>query len=482
MLNIGSNRECFFDDTLIDTGNTTAEFRVHHPVRRECVLEHDAPWEGDGCNFHNLFYDDGIWRMYYLGWGMVAREWGLGSRDGIRICYAESRDGIHWEKPSLGICEYNDSKDNNIIFDSESFGAAIDNFMVFRDDNPVCRPEEKYKAAALVKRDGKRWLGAFCSPDGIHFKEAGIITDKGVFDTLNVVFWDSGRQKYFAYVRNFHKNTETTPPTLPTEQAVRDIRVCESEDFVNWSEPQRLIYNDVEDSPLYTNNVMVYPRAPHMFVGFPTRYYCRPGWSPNYDELCGHEVRKYRYNAEAREGLVITDCLFMCSHDGLHFTRYDEAFLPPPPENPSSWVYGDCYMARGLIETPSDIDGADPEYSMLVPDNHGDLTDSTRLIRYTIRMDGFVSLHAGAKEERIVTKPFIFEGSELFVNFATSARGYLYITLIGEDGTRMESCETFGNSIHRCIRFGGDVSTLSGKPVTMEVRMLDADIYAMKFE
>ena len=81
----------------------------------------------------------------------------------------------------------------------------------------------------------------------------------------------------------------------------------------------------------------------------------------------------------------------------------------------------------------------------------------------------------------VVTKPFVFEGNELRINFATSARGYAYVTLEAEDGTRLESCETFGNSIDRLIHFNGDLSSLSGKTVTMTVRLLDADLYSFRF-
>jgi hypothetical protein len=29
------------------------------------------------------------------------------------MCYAVSEDGLHWEKPNLGLVEYNGSKENN---------------------------------------------------------------------------------------------------------------------------------------------------------------------------------------------------------------------------------------------------------------------------------------------------------------------------------------------------------------------------------
>ena len=58
MLNIGTNRECFFDTWLIDKSKTTAELRLHGPQRREVVLTHEKAWEGDGSDFHNFFFDD----------------------------------------------------------------------------------------------------------------------------------------------------------------------------------------------------------------------------------------------------------------------------------------------------------------------------------------------------------------------------------------------------------------------------------------
>lgn len=91
MLSIGSRRECFFDEYLIDTERTTAEFRLHEPVRRECVLVHDAPWEGDGCDYHNIVKDGDLYRMYYLGLWMLEK----GKGKDIYVCYAESTDGLH---------------------------------------------------------------------------------------------------------------------------------------------------------------------------------------------------------------------------------------------------------------------------------------------------------------------------------------------------------------------------------------------------
>ena len=470
MIDIGKNRECFFDDYLIDPEKTTAEFRVHNPVYRGPVMTHSEFWEGDGCDYHNFFYDDGIWRMYYLGWKM------LDANDGIRVCYAESRDGLNWMKPRLGIVEYKGSKDNNIILPG-----SFDNFMVFKDGNPKCPPDKKYKAVAAGRRDGKNCLDRYFSADAVHFvKDEVPVTWDGAFDSLNVAFWDDRRQKYMCYFRGFHEAEGGLAKGI-APQPIRDIRCIESADFEHWSDFRLLDFGDAEDIPLYTNLVQPYYRAPQLYIGFPTRYIQRPGWNGTFDELCGREKRLARMEKSERYGLTVTDCVFMVSRDGVRFRRYDEAFMPPLPENGKNWVYGDCYPARGLMELPSGIPGADPELSIFAYDNHW-MGEPARFVRYTIRLDGFVSLHAGAGEQAAVTKPFVYDGSQLRVNFSTSARGYMVFTLTGEDGTVIISEETFGNTTDRKVVFpDAAVASLSGRPVTLRVVMRDADLYSIRF-
>ena len=65
----------------------------------------------------------------------------------------------------------------------------------------------------------------------------------------------------------------------------------------------------------------------------------------------------------------------------------------------------------------------------------------------------------------------------------SSAWGYLYFTLILPDGKRVESTEVFGNSTEKRIHFPEqDLARWSGQEVTLEVRMRDADLYAIRFE
>ena len=503
MINIGDRREVFFDDFIINEEKTTAERRLHKPIRRGVAITHDEVWEGNHCLFSSAFYAEGKWHLYYrAGTG----EPGLKSFVG----YAESLDGITWVKPTLGIIDIQGSKQNNAVIDMDmaaEWGCKhLNDCHVFYDTNPNCSKEQKYKA--VISTAGDESLISLVSPDGLHFNYHGLITNDGAFDSQNLAFWSEEHGKYFCYFRHEHIpngeatfeeysflqatadklwDDETQSTRLPgpeDEQAkmMRDVKVMESLDFIHWSE-SRLIGLKDDKVQLYTNVVSPYPRAPHIFVGFPTRYHERKAWTPNYDELCGKNYRRMKIEKQyARSGLVITDGLFMCSRDGYEFERYDEAFLPPPVEHPHAWVYGDCYVTAGLIETPSDIPWADNEYSLFVGENYGSYKGYNLLVRYTIRLDGFVSRHAGDDEKRLVTKEFTYDGDNLYANIATSAKGHAYFTLKYGDES-YDSYEIFGNSVDKKISFidPDAVKKLSGKTVTLEIKLLDADLYAIRF-
>ncbi len=500
MIDIGSRRECFFDNYLIDEDKTTAEKRLHKPVRRNVLMELDQPWEGSHTYFFSTLFAEGKWRMYYVCQHGSPRY----------VAYAESDDAEHWVRPDLGIVEYNGSTHNNLIFspamleEQFDFIGGFDNMSVFYDENPACPADEKYKMTCM-------WIGhaallLMMSADGIHFTKSRMITSDGAFDSQNRMFWSPEHKKYFCYYRWEHDPADGTDvmdksytdrianalydpmrfllrePGEGTASFLRDVRVIESEDGIHWSE-QKLIDTTGNDYQLYTNAVFPYPRAPHVLVGFPLRYVERKAWTKNYEELCGRDERMTRMQKMARLGLAISDGLFMSSRDGYHFTKYDEAILPPPPESPDAFVYGDGTATPNLIEVPSELSGADNEYMLQIRENFRSTNGPAKLVKYTIRLDGFVSLHAGGETVKAVTKEFTYTGDNLYANIATSARGSAYFTLRCGD-EEYTSVEVFGNSVHKRIRFEDDeaVARFSGKPVTLTMTMLDCDIYAIKFE
>lgn len=49
------------------------------------------------------------WRMWY-----AARDASKDVVDGMRVAYAESKDGLNWKKPDLGLVEYKGDRHNNL--------------------------------------------------------------------------------------------------------------------------------------------------------------------------------------------------------------------------------------------------------------------------------------------------------------------------------------------------------------------------------
>ena len=335
VLDLGKGRQVFWDDYLVDNKQTTATLVLNHPVKLEPPFEFNAPWEGNWVSYPLISKFDDTYRMYYItGTAIDASD--LQTDTGrSRVCMIESRDGITWTRPSLGIVDWNGSTDNNIVFSTDEH--LVDNFFVFQDENPKCPADEKIKATAMIENrqitfaEGRRALWCFTSSDGLHFKKAFKMTDSsvpdgGIFDSTNVTFWDKTTEKYVAFVRGIHDG-----PGRGTAGGLRDVRYMESEDLKTWTKPQVLDFGDSDDVELYTNNVSRYYRAPNIFLGFPTRYTERHWLVKNFDYLGGKENVEMRKQAakvfEPREGFVITDGLFMTSHDGLNWHKFDEAIF-----------------------------------------------------------------------------------------------------------------------------------------------------------
>lgn len=491
VIDIEDRREMFWSDYLIDNDRTTARLRVNQPTKLEPPMNMDAPWEGNSISYPQILpMQDGTYRMYYItGTHMANTFTGI---SGTVLCMLESCDGIEWTRPNLGVVEFDGSKDNNIVM-TESEENVLDNFFVLRDEKPGCPPDELYKALTLIENPAKESIGArelwcWISPDGIHFKKGWMMTDGtvpngAIFDSMNIAYWDSEKGKYVAYVRGLHD-----APGRGTANGLRDIRYIESEDFRNWSNPVILDYCGGDDYELYTNNIQKYYRAPHILTGFPTRYTERHWWTRNNDFMGEENVALRKQAAQKLERLafVQTDGLFMSSHDGMNWHRFDEAMFSCDAENPYNWVYGDGYPAYGMIETPRPYPHTTNEISMYLIEGHQRVKPN-RMYRYVIRLDGFASYRADYEQKVVCTKPLMFEGEKLTLNFKTSARGYIFVRVLDYYGKPFEgfqSYELFGDAYDRPVLFdsGAELSKLKGKPIRLEFLMSDADIYSMKFE
>ena len=470
-IDIGSRLELLTDSHLIERLTGGARQQLHPPEPREVALRMERPWEGNAVNYVTVFRDGNLYRMYYRGADVIyTRE---GYRDGHRevTCYAESKDGIEWTRPILGLFEFNGSKENNIVWD----GIGRHNFTPFKDANPAAGAEAKYKALGYGETPAGKGLFRFQSADGIHWSmtPAKPVITKGAFDSQNLAFWDAERGEYREYHRDFLKG--------------RDIRTSTSDDFVNWTEPVFLEYSPGRVSELYTNQIIPYYRAPHIFLGFPTRYIDR-GWTKAAESLPRPEYRRLRGAKSRREGTAITDGMFMAGRDGLRFEIWPESFLRPGLRTTDTWFYGDTYQSWGLVETKSAIADAPPEVSFYVTEST--MQDRTAYLRrYSIRVDGFVSVAAPLSGGELLTKPLRFRGRRLVVNYSTSAAGSIRVEIQDASGqplpgfTLPDSAELYGDSLDQTVEWknGRDVNSLAGRIVRLRIELRDADLFSLRF-
>ena len=304
-----------------------------------------------------------------------------------------------------------------------SFNTIRDNMYFFKDTNPDCAPEALYKGLA----EEKQTLWLYESADGVNFERKRMLVDDGAYDSMNVAFWDEITEQYFLFYRGIHgEGTVDGKWTVQQDNArhnnvIRDVRVRRSKDFITWSEPQMIRFDpERDDLELYVNQVQPYYRAKHMFIGFPTRYADRYEDAQNFAYLPDKERRDRYIRAEGRTGTAMTDAVVMTSRDGLYFRRTEEAFLTPGIEREGNWYYGDCYFAYGMAETDGDRPGSPREISMYAGD--GARFGPVKLCRYAIRLDGFFSWRCDYQPGMVVTKPLIFDGGHLSINFATPPR------------------------------------------------------------
>lgn len=486
---IGSRRELFIDEWLIERLSGGAASRLHHPQPREVVMVHDAPWEGSGSGYHSIFRDGALYRMYYKAWhlGMVGGKVRTDAHP-LYCCYAESDDGVKWRKPYLGLHEFRGSKANNIVIASGrmgSFDIDAGHPAVFLDENPAAPPDARYKA--FVRSATAKGLIALRSPDGIQWSpmaERPVITD-GAFDSQNLAFWDPVRREYRAYWRIF--TAGTTDPGNWKPAGFRAIRTARSDDFIHWTDQADLGYEDSPPEHLYTSQVKPYARAPHVLIGFPARYVER-GWNESMQALPEADHRRQRSATSNRYGMALTEGLLMASRDGVRFRRWNEAFLRPGMERPGTWHYGHQYIAWHLVETKSDTQGAPDELSLYASESYW-TGESSELRRYTLRLDGFVSISAPYAGGELLTRPVIFSGRHLELNFSSSAAGGIRVELCDLEGRPIPGCSLddcvpiFGDTVARTIAWkqGSDLSSLAGRPVRLRFELKDADLFSFRF-
>ncbi|UCH35365.1 MAG: hypothetical protein JSV65_03165 [Armatimonadota bacterium] len=457
-LRIGRERQLFVDDYVIESMDglrRTVHQWQKHPDNP--VLRAEMPWEGGGT--YALAYGSALFDEQE----QLFKMWYWAPHDGGEaMLYATSRDGVHWERPDLGLFEFHGSRDNNICVVSAS--GDMETYGCFKDlDDPD--PARLYKALLWERVAPGTWgendppekLGGVwtaTSPDGIHWTKSRrpVVPHPPAGDTVG--FLDSRADgRYVGFVK------------IQTDRG-RSRAIMESDDFETWSEPRLIFASDDEDDQpcdVYNNTAFSYEG---LYLGWLQMYY--------------HHQDPYRRRLEVE---------LIYSRDGREWHRMPgrESVLPVGPDG--AWDRTNQSPANGRPIRVGDrlymYYGGRTYYHP--PYKGGEGRCSIGL--GTLRVDGFVSLDANPFGGTMTTKPVLLQGSRLYVNCA-SDWGHLRVEVLGEDGEPLPGCaredcddiRADGVRLPVSWRGNADLGVLQDRPVRLRFHLQNARLYSFWVE
>jgi len=483
------HRQLFLDDWNIQ--RLTGLERRAHPAKRYAgnpVMTRQFPWEGARIQTYGkcILYNPERRRygMYYIA--QAGDDWAeritVNGRPlpahATMPAYAESEDGIHWERPLLGQRSFNDIEDTNLLdftrgmsFEGGPFYDPADpdparRFKMFYwDQRAQLLPRGKleyenwgYHCTVRVRNDAGKviaeepytdWgIDVAFSPDGIHWTRHPETVHRCYSDTGNSALYDPVLKRYVGFGRfNLTKLANGGLSNIG-----RGISRVESEDFLHWSEPELVLAADADDEyPLQINSM-------------PVDLY--QGW---YLGLMEVDVRPL---PNSRRPLQLA-----ASRDGRQWIRAAgrRPMLEPPA--PGAWdensLTGDVCPAGGLF-----IHGDQVRfyYSAAVAK-----TWEMNVGMAYWRRDGFVSLHA-EEEGELLTAPFVVDGPELHLN----VQGEVTVQICDRQGLTIAdwacshpSSPITGDHTDVVVRWPkSNLPALLGQAVTLRVKMKQADLYS----
>lgn len=447
-IDIGGRLEPFIDLFLVDRMEGVTH-RLHHPVEvRDLDNRPDGGW------YATVIYENQKYRYYSRATIPGYSRTGIGGmtdgNPGEATAYQESTDGLNWTKPNLGLIEVNGSRSNNYVL--AHLPPYSHNFSPFLDTRPDCPPDERFKALAGVHTSG---LAAFASPDGLRWRklqdEPVITSEAFAFDSQNVSFWSETENCYVAYFRTWK---------TPYGQ-FRTFSRATSTNFIDWSTAEPVSAN-LKDEHLYTGQAHPYFRAPHIIIALATRFLTERGNT--------------------------TDIVLMSSRDGRTFDRvFKEAFIRPAATQ-ESWSNRGNYTALNVFPLRDNRPGIQAEHWRYTQPMEMGIIVRDRI--YRLPLDGFASIRAPYEAGEMITKPLLFSGDELRLNYQTSAGGGISVEIQEANGrvipgyaiADMKEDHRGDTRWQRVVwKQGSDVSTLAGRPIRLRFVMHDADLFAIQF-
>jgi len=461
---IDVGRQLFVDDFLIEQTTLKRSFHKARLYPDNPILKPDKPWEAKQKNPkdppHAMPFSDGVW---YDPQDQLFRMWYMAGFC-QSTCYASSKDGIHWDKPSLDVVP-----GTNIVH-----AGTRDSATVWLDLEEA-DPQRRYKMMRRDNETGKHAL--HFSADGIHWtQEVGWIAGGGDRSTF---FYNPFRKVWVFSLR------------APS----RTRRYLEAKEFLAAARPwppDRAGQADAKTKAAeYVPTLWVGADRldpPRADTGVQPQLYNLDAVAYESVLLGLFSVWRGRNPDYPRRGKVNELCLGF-SRDGFHWDRPEREPFVGVSEDPLAWNYSNIQSAGGgcLIV-------GDKLYFYVSGRNTRDIRvckGKDRETAYcstglaTLRRDGFASMDAGDKAGGLTTRPVIFTGRVLFVN-AEAPEGELRIEILGQDGKVIPSfsrdnCKPMrGDSTCQAVEWKNvsDLSKLAGIPVRFRFLLTKGKLYA----
>ena len=372
-----------------------------------------------------------------VAYAQGAREEGL--------LYARSTDGIQWEKPALGIIDFEGSCANNLVMRRATHGLHAGGLLKDpRDPDPARR----YK---FIHRNARARRMASCfSADGLHWSPPLLWPEHDAAgDCHNNAIWSPERERYICVTRGW-------------ADGIRTVLRSESEDFVHWSAPVEIIRGRDAQDQIYSMPICRYG---DLYIGLPSVFHKGDESAPDWDRV---------------------DTELAISADSLSWRRIcpGQSLIP---RGDGGYPYGEYDCGCIYAAAPFVHDGVVFIYYGGSNGLHNNWREGS-LNLATLEIDRWAGYASADENEpaHLETRPLLLADDSLSVNAEVEPGGAIRCMLLDAGGNPLEGFGlddclpvTKGGAKRELRWRGRPVSALRGKSARLVFEIHNAKLYAL---
>ncbi len=484
VIDVGDQKQLFIDERFVEQ-KSGVKLTVNPPAKSEFVLMPETPWEAMVLGFYgSVIEDEGIYKLWYDAYVGIPK-YPTAPRS---VCYATSKDGLHWERPNVNLYNFFGHRENNIVMPGVVYAPVM--------KDPKGPDEHRYKALCAGYGDNEMWeeskklplwdgtgggIFLLTSPDGLRWKAHLPAASPFPHDSQPNLLYDEKTGKYNVYLRTHRR-------------IARTLDRVEIDDPMKTPYPARMIPPDRK-----ANKYGLYP-GPVSFPMYEHAYACDDD-DPPLTDVQVMPITRYPWAQDAYIALAdifkfhgepsvndgIQEVQLAVSRDGKSWHRPQrKPYIPLGLDG--SWDGGNIWPCLGILRRGDEI----WQYYCGTSFTHAgypvaDKAGGLRLVRQ--RLDGFVSLDGDYAGGTFTTPSIRFAGNQLQLNADCTAVGHIKVAIADEQGhpipgyTMQDSTPLQGNHIAARMSWKEihDLSTLAGRTIRLQFEMRASKLFAFQF-